>query len=86
MHRIHRVSVLESPMEIFVFHPEGEGPHPGIVLAQHLPVGHTGNAGSSPAGVTNKINNLDIREFFRTENIRKRHCRTLLFGWRTIAD
>ncbi|MBT6095038.1 MAG: dienelactone hydrolase family protein [Rhodospirillaceae bacterium] len=29
-------------MEIFMFLPEGEGPHPGIVLAQHIPVGHTG--------------------------------------------
>ena len=22
--------------------PKGPGPHPGIVLAQHIPVGHTG--------------------------------------------
>ncbi len=26
---------------VFLFMPKGEGPHPGIVLAQHIPVGHT---------------------------------------------
>ena len=31
-----------SPMEILVFVPEGDGPHPGIVVAQHLPVAHMG--------------------------------------------
>ena len=36
------VDVDDSPMEVFLFMPEGEGPHPGIVLAQHIPVGHTG--------------------------------------------
>lgn len=36
------VDGLKSPMEVFLFTPEGEGPHPGIVLAQHIPVGHTG--------------------------------------------
>ena len=29
-------------MEVFLFNPQGDGPHPGIVLAQHIPVGHTG--------------------------------------------
>jgi carboxymethylenebutenolidase len=29
-------------MEVFLFTPKGNGPHPGIVLAQHIPVGHTG--------------------------------------------
>jgi carboxymethylenebutenolidase len=29
-------------MEILVFKPEGDGPHPGIVVAQHLPVAHEG--------------------------------------------
>jgi carboxymethylenebutenolidase len=29
-------------MEIFMYTPTGNGPHPGIVLAQHIPVGHTG--------------------------------------------
>ena len=42
MHRIETVTVQDSPMEVFLFEPEGEGPHPGIVLAQHIPVGHTG--------------------------------------------
>jgi carboxymethylenebutenolidase len=36
------VDVAGSPMEIFLFHPEGVGPHPGLVMAQHIPVGHTG--------------------------------------------
>ncbi len=31
-----------SPMEMLVFAPEGDGPHPGIVVAQHLPVAHMG--------------------------------------------
>lgn len=39
---IHTVDVQGSPMEVFLFVPAGEGPHPGIVLAQHIPVGHTG--------------------------------------------
>ena len=42
MHHIDIVSIEDSPMEIFMFQPEGKGPHPGIVLAQHIPVGHTG--------------------------------------------
>ena len=29
-------------MEIFMFEPEGEGPFPGIVIAQHIPGGHSG--------------------------------------------
>jgi len=36
------VDVLDSTMEVFLFRPAGEGPFPGIVLAQHIPVGHTG--------------------------------------------
>jgi len=36
------VDVLGSTMEVFVFAPEGDGAWPGIVLAQHIPVGHTG--------------------------------------------
>lgn len=39
---IETVAVDGSDMEIFVFEPSGEGPHPGLVLAQHIPVGHTG--------------------------------------------
>lgn len=42
MHQIDSVVVNESPMEVFMYRPEGDGPHPGIVLAQHIPVGHTG--------------------------------------------
>ena len=41
-HRIDTVTVKDSPMEIFMYTPTGDGPHPGIVLAQHIPVGHTG--------------------------------------------
>ena len=39
---VETVDVLGSPMEVFLFRPEGEGAFPGIVLAQHIPVGHTG--------------------------------------------
>lgn len=38
------VSVLDSPMEVLLFRPAGSGPHPGILLAQHLPVAHAGLA------------------------------------------
>ena len=31
-----------SPMDILVFEPEGAGPFPGLVVAQHLPIAHTG--------------------------------------------
>ncbi|MCZ6628169.1 MAG: dienelactone hydrolase family protein [SAR324 cluster bacterium] len=41
-HRIETIDVQGSPMEVFIFEPEGAGPHPGIVLCQHIPVGHTG--------------------------------------------
>jgi carboxymethylenebutenolidase len=40
--RIDTVDVQGSPMEVFVFTPPGAGPHPGIVLCQHIPVGHAG--------------------------------------------
>jgi carboxymethylenebutenolidase len=42
MYSIETVSVEDSPMEVFLFAPEGRGPHPGLILAQHIPVGHTG--------------------------------------------
>ncbi len=29
-------------MPVLVFEPEGGGPHPGLVIAQHLPVAHAG--------------------------------------------
>ena len=41
-HRIETVDVNGSPMEVFIFEPEGAGPHPGIVQCMHIPVGHTG--------------------------------------------
>lgn len=39
---IESVSVDGNDMEVFVFEPAGEGPHPALILAQHIPVGHTG--------------------------------------------
>ncbi len=42
MYTITTVNVLGSPMEVFVFRPKGPGPHPGLLLAQHIPMGHTG--------------------------------------------
>ena len=41
-YEVATVSVLDCEMELFIFHPEGLGPHPALVLAQHIPVGHTG--------------------------------------------
>ena len=41
-HRVDTVDVNGSSMEIFMYTPDGDGPHPGIVLCQHIPVGHTG--------------------------------------------
>lgn len=42
MYNVEIVDVLGSSMEVFIFSPDGGGPHPGLVLAQHIPVGHTG--------------------------------------------
>ena len=42
MYQIETVDVDNTQMEVFVFTPDGHGPHPGLVLAQHIPVGHTG--------------------------------------------
>lgn len=41
-HRIETTDVHGSPMEVFIFEPQGTGPHPGIVLCQHIPGGHSG--------------------------------------------
>jgi carboxymethylenebutenolidase len=41
-YRIETTVVQGSPMEVFLFEPAGAGPHPGIVLCQHIPGGHTG--------------------------------------------
>ena len=40
--RIETISVKGSPMEVFIFEPKGPGPHPGLILCQHIPIGHTG--------------------------------------------
>ena len=42
MHRTEFVTVSEKQMPVLVFEPAGDGPHPGLVIAQHLPVAHTG--------------------------------------------
>ena len=39
---IEEIMVNESPMEIFIFEPEGDGPHPALMQCMHIPVGHTG--------------------------------------------
>lgn len=41
MHSIEEIKVNGSTMEVFMFEPAGEGPHPAILLAMHIP-GHTG--------------------------------------------
>jgi len=40
--RIETIDVQGSPMEVFLFEPSGRGPHPGLVLCQHIPGGHSG--------------------------------------------
>jgi carboxymethylenebutenolidase len=42
VYRTRTVDVAGSSMPILVFDPPGPGPHPGLVIAQHLPVAHTG--------------------------------------------
>ena len=42
MHTKQTVEVQGNPMEILIFEPEGDGPVPGVVVAQHLPVAHMG--------------------------------------------
>jgi carboxymethylenebutenolidase len=42
MYQVITTTVLDSPMEVFIFRPKGAGPHPGILMAQHIPMGHTG--------------------------------------------
>ena len=36
------LDVQGSPMEVLVFEPAGAGPHPAIMVAQHLPIAHAG--------------------------------------------
>ena len=45
MYTKETIEVLGSPMALLTFMPEGDGPHPGIVVAQHLPVAHMGLEG-----------------------------------------
>lgn len=42
MYRKDSIDVQGSPMEVLIFEPEGDGPFPGMVVAQHLPVAHAG--------------------------------------------
>lgn len=42
MYRVNTVDVLGSPMPMLIFEPDGKGPHPGLVIAQHLPIAHAG--------------------------------------------
>ena len=41
-HHVETIEVGGSPMEVFLFAPDGPGPHPGLVLCSHIPVAHTG--------------------------------------------
>ena len=36
------VEVQGSSMDVLLFEPEGSGPFPGVVVAQHIPVAHAG--------------------------------------------
>jgi carboxymethylenebutenolidase len=42
MYAIETVAVQGSAMEVFIFTPYGSGLHPAVILAQHIPIGHTG--------------------------------------------
>ena len=42
MYRSESLDVQGKPMHTLIFEPEGAGPHPGLVIAQHLPVAHAG--------------------------------------------
>jgi len=42
MYRKEVLDVQGSPMETLVFEPEGAGPFPGLVVAQHIPIAHAG--------------------------------------------
>lgn len=41
-HRVASVEVKGSPMEVFISEPKGAGPHPALIVCQHIPIGHTG--------------------------------------------
>ena len=42
MYRTESVDIAGKQMPVLVFEPQDCGPHPGLVIAQHLPVAHTG--------------------------------------------
>ena len=42
VHRVESGDVNGSSMEVFIFEPQGAGPHPGLIQCIHIPVGHTG--------------------------------------------
>ena len=42
MYTKETIEIDGSPMDMLVFLPEGDGPFPGIVVAQHLPIAHMG--------------------------------------------
>ena len=42
MYRAETLNVQANSMHTLIFEPEGEGPHPGLIIAQHLPVAHEG--------------------------------------------
>ena len=42
MYRSMNIDVEGRPMHTLIFEPEGGGPHPALVVAQHLPVAHEG--------------------------------------------
>ena len=42
MYEMRTVDIQGSPMEVMCAMPEGDGPFPGVVVAQHLPIAHTG--------------------------------------------
>lgn len=42
MYRSETLTVNDQPMHTLIFEPETKGPHPGLIIAQHLPVAHAG--------------------------------------------
>lgn len=42
MHERQTVTVLDSEMPVLIFKPEGPGPHPALIVCQHIPVAHAG--------------------------------------------
>ena len=42
MYRSEYLDVQGQRMHTLVFEPQGAGPHPGLVIAQHLPIAHAG--------------------------------------------